>query len=66
MAGNELTERQPMKRLIPTLCALALTGCANFTNKVYCDDGEAVFVSWYQSIGIAAKIEPENGKRRCQ
>ena len=55
-----------MKRLSVFLAALLLTGCASFTNKVYCDDGEATFVSWYHGIGIAAKIEPENGARRCQ
>ena len=54
-----------MKKLALMLCALALTGCANFTNKVYCDADEAVFVSWYMGIGFGAKIDPENGKRRC-
>ena len=44
---------------------LAATGCASFTNKVYCDGDEAAFISWYMSIGIAAKIDPENGARRC-
>jgi CDGSH-type Zn-finger protein len=55
-----------MKRLILAGTLALLTGCANFTNKVYCDGAEAVFVSWYSSIGIAAKIDPENGARRCK
>ncbi len=52
-----------MRRLV-ILAALALSGCAHFTNEAYCSGERMVFVSWYYGVGIAARVS--NGAEHCK
>lgn len=48
--------------------ALLLTGCSQFSNRVYCSPAgdEAAFISWYMKLGVAAQVDPKDAVRLCQ
>jgi hypothetical protein len=51
-----------MKTALVLACAI-LSGCAQFSNRVYCgEDGQMVFVSWYMRYGVAAKVDAPSCK----
>lgn len=56
-----------MKLLLIPL-ALALSGCSQFSNRVYCSPAgdEAAFISWYMKLGVAAQVDPKDAVRLCQ
>lgn len=55
-----------MKTLV-VLALVALTGCAQFENRVYCSvaKDEAAFVSWYMKFGVAARVSEKDAPALC-
>jgi hypothetical protein len=56
-----------MKLLAPLIIAsvLALSACATvFENTVSCtlDNQKMIFTSWYQNLGVSAKVRKEDSK----
>lgn len=55
-------------KILAVLALAALTGCAQFENRVYCSPSgeDAAFVSWYMKWGVAAQVSSKDAVALCR